>query len=418
MKFIKYFFFALSISFVSCEKANGLVDLTEDPAKAGISGEVFGTWEKGSVKKIVGDIIVPAGKRLIIEEGVTVEMDPEKKPEFIVLGNIYSRGTEENPVRITTTPELRKVDSWGQNWGGILCAPSCEEALFDNTIIEYGGGTTSQSSLSVKLGLYKATAGENLPAIWFSNTKGKLVMNNSVIRNFHDDATYLDAGQILVTGCKFYTTGVSGGDGVNIKSGVEADVSYNLFYSNNTNAMKLSNSGDKTPQAHVVAFNNTILNTGWRRPDIKGGSVWLESTVYAEIYNTLFVNARFGIKQDPKKPMDSRSKMGNNLFYGYNAAAVAGFIPNGKDILAGVNDIIDTKTPGANDPKLANYPLATDMNNPFFNVSWDFRLLPGSPAIGKGRTNIVRAHPNGITIDGINYPSPLSSENIGAFGIK
>lgn len=119
MKNFRYLLLALLLATASCEDATNTVDLAVDPvATTGISGEVYGTWAKGSVKKITGDIIIPAGKRLVIEEGVTVEMDPERKPEFIVQGNLYCRGTEQNPVRITTTPEFRKADSWGQNWGG------------------------------------------------------------------------------------------------------------------------------------------------------------------------------------------------------------------------------------------------------------------------------------------------------------
>lgn len=272
MKTKFFFIFCIAGLFLtSCQKANTYVDRSiETNTGSGISGEVFGIWERGSVKHIGGDIIVPQGKSLLIEEGVTVIMDSVKKPEFIVKGNLYCMGTQQNPVLITGPAETRNR-TWGQVWGGILGAPTCDEMLFDNTIIELGGATTTEASTSVKMGLYKAVAGENLPAIWFSNTKGKLVINNSVVRFFHDDATYIEGGKLLVTGCKFYTTGNKGGEGVNIKSGVEADVSYNLFYSDNTNAMKLSNSGDRTPQAHVVAFNNTILNTGWRRPDIKGG---------------------------------------------------------------------------------------------------------------------------------------------------
>lgn len=332
MKILRYTLLAACLGFMSCEDANHDVDLSEiNSSSAGVSGEVSGTWTRNSVVKVSGDIVIPAGKRLVIEEGCTVEMDAEAKPEFIVLGNLYVKGTEESPVRITTVKELRTPDSWGQNWGGILCGQSAEEVLLEHAIIEYGGASTTQSSLSVKLGLYKAAAGENLPAIWFSNSNGKLVMKNSIIKNFFDDSTYFDGGQLIITGNKFYTTGKSGGEGVNIKSGTLADVSYNLFYSNNTNAMKLSNAGDRSPQAHVVAYNNTILNTGWRRPSIKGGSIWLEQTVHAEIYNTLFVNTRFGVKEDTKKPKDARSAIANNLYYGHNAEAVKGFTPNGKD---------------------------------------------------------------------------------------
>lgn len=419
MKILRYTLLAASLGFMSCEDANHDVDLSEiNSNSAGVSGEVSGTWTRNSVIKVSGDIVIPAGKRLVIEEGCTVEMDAEAKPEFIVLGNLYVKGTEESPVRITTVKELRTPDSWGQNWGGILCGQSAEEVLLEHAIIEYGGASTTQSSLSVKLGLYKAAAGENLPAIWFSNSNGKLVMKNSIIKNFFDDSTYFDGGQLIITGNKFYTTGKSGGEGVNIKSGTLADVSYNLFYSNNTNAMKLSNAGDRSPQAHVVAYNNTILNTGWRRPSIKGGSIWLEQTVHAEIYNTLFVNTRFGVKEDTKKPKDARSTIANNLYYGHNAEAVKGFTPNGKDQVGGVNDILDTKTPGANDPKFVNYPLNTDMYNAVFNPEWDFRLMPGSPAIGKGKTNITKNFPKGLVMDGITYESPAPSATIGAYGVK
>jgi len=417
MKYFKIpaFIALLAITF-SCENANSMVDTTvEAPNTNGVHGEVFGIWNKNSTVYVSGDIIIPEGKSLTIEEGVTVIMDPNAKPEIIVKGNLYSMGTAANPVRITGPAETRKPDSWGQVWGGILGAQSCQELLLDHTIIELGGATTTEASTSVKMGLYKAKAGENLPAIWFSNTKGKLVMTNSVIRNFQDDATYLEGGELIITRNKFYSTGNKGGEGVNIKSGVLADVSYNLFFSNNTNALKLSNAGGRTPQAHVVAYNNTIINTGWRRPDIKGGSVWLESSVYAEIYNTLFANTRFGIKQDTKNKPDSRSKSSNNLYYGYTASAVTGFTPNNGDILSGTNDIIST-TPQANDPKFKNYPLDNNLMSFIFNDAWDFHLLPGSPAFGKGSVVITRNFPKGITINNILYESPEPASYIGAFG--
>ncbi|AQX06234.1 hypothetical protein ATB99_07960 [Elizabethkingia meningoseptica] len=400
----------------SCENANSMVDTSVDaPNTSGVHGEVYGIWNKNSTIYVSGDIIIPAGKSLVIEEGVTVVMDPNSKPEVIVNGNFYSMGTTANPVKITGPAETRKPDSWGQVWGGILASQTCNELVLDNTIIELGGATTTEASTSVKQGLYKAKAGENLPAVWFSNTKGKLIITNSVVRNFHDDATYLEGGEMIISRNKFYSTGNKGGEGVNIKSGVLADVSYNLFFSNNTNALKLSNSGGRTPQAHVVAYNNTIVNTGWRRPDIKGGSVWLENSVYAEVYNTLFANARFGIKQDTKSKPDARSKSSNNLYYGYNASAVAGFTPNNGDILSGTNDIIST-TPQANDPKLINYPLNSSFTAYTFDNSWSFHLSAGSPAIGKGTTNIMRNFPKGLTVNNTLYESPEPASYIGAFG--
>jgi len=415
---LKHVFTALALSviiFTGCEKAN--IDVDTTPADGSAIGEVSGVWAKGSTQVIKGDIVIPAGKSLTIEEGVTVLMDTIAKPEIIVKGNLYALGTEQNPVRFTVN-EFYKTDAkkFGKMWGGILAAPTCAELVLDHTILEYGGSTTSDASTSVKQGLYKAVAGENLPALWFSNVNGKLIVQNSVIRNFQEDCTYIEGGKIIFANNIFYTTGVTGGEAMNFKSGCLADVAYNLVYSTNTNALKLSNAGDRTPQAYIIAYNNTLVNTGWRRPTAKGGSVWVEATVRAELYNNLFANTRFGIKRDTKKPEDSRSVYSNNYYFGYDQTTVNQFQPTA-EVIGGLNDVI-SKTASDNDPKFANYPLNTPTSNATFNTNWDFHLQAGSPALTKGKTTFTRHHAGGIIANGVNYISPAPSAFVGAFGIK
>jgi hypothetical protein len=408
--------FALSVViFAGCQKAN--IDVDTTPADGSAIGEVSGVWAKGSTQMIKGDIIIPAGKSLTIEEGVTVVMDTVAKPEIIVKGNLYSYGTAENPVKFTVNDAYKTTaKKFGRLWGGILAAPSCAELVLDNTILEYGGSTTSDASTSVKQGLYKAVSGENLPALWFSNVNGKLIVVNSIIRNFNEDCTYIEGGKVIFANNLFYTTGVTGGEAMNFKSGCLADLAYNMVYSANTNAFKLSNTGDRVPQAYIIAYNNTMINTGWRRPTAKGGSVWLESTVRADLYNNLFANTRFGVKRDTKKPEDKRSVYSNNWYYGFDQATVNQFQPSA-DIVAGVNDVIG-KTAGANDPQFVNYPLSTSNSNADFNTSWDFHLKAGSPALTKGITTFTRHHAAGIIVNGITYKSPDPSSFVGAFGTK
>ncbi|WPU99631.1 right-handed parallel beta-helix repeat-containing protein [Mucilaginibacter sp. cycad4] len=404
-----------AIAFSSCRKANLDVDTSSNDGSA--SGEVSGVWAKGSTQIIKGDIIIPEGKSLTIEEGVTVLMDTLAKPEFIVKGNLYSLGTAENPVRITVNPEYRTdAKKFGKMWGGILAAKTCAELVLDHTILEYGGNTTSDASTSVKQGLYKAVAGENLPALWFSNVNGKLIVVNSTVRNFQEDCTYIEGGNIIFANNTFYTTGVTGGEAMNFKSGCLADVGFNLVYSANTNALKLSNSGDRTPQAYIICYNNTMINTGWRRPSAKGGSIWLENNVHADIYNNLFANTRFGIKRDTKSTEDKRTIISNNLYYGYDQTTVDQFQPS-TNIVGGVNDIIGTKA-GDNDPKFVNYPESTPVLNAVFDTNWDFHLQSGSPALNHGITNFTRHHAAGITVNGITYVSPDPANYIGAFGTK
>ena len=406
----------VALAFAGCEKAN--VDVDTTPGNGSAMGKVSGVWAKGSTQVIKGDIIIPEGKSLTIEEGVTVLMDTIAKPEIIVKGNLYALGTDQNPIKFTVN-EFYKTPAkkFGKLWGGILAAPSCAELVLDHTIIEYGGATTSDASSSVKMGLYKAVAGENLPALWFSNANGKLIVTNSIFRNLQEDCTYIEGGKIIFANNVFYTTGVTGGEAMNFKSGCLADIAYNLVYSTNTNALKLSNTGDKTPQTYIIAYNNTMINTGWRRPTAKGGSVWLESTVRADLYNNLFANTRFGVKRDPKKPEDKRSAYSNNWYYGYDQTTVNQFQPTG-DIVGGTNDVIGTQA-GQNDPKFVNYPLSTAMNNADFNTTWDFHLQGNSPALNKGITNFTRHHKAGITLaNGITYVSPEPATFVGAYGTK
>lgn len=400
--------------FASCKK-----DKNSDPppvVQDDITGEVSGTWAKNGTYKVTGSIIIPEGKSLTIEEGATIILnDSVVKPEIIVKGNLYCNGTAAHPVRFTVPDEFKtQQNAWGALWGGIIAGPTCNELVLEYTELEYGGAVTTEESASVKAGLYKAAAGEHVPALYYSNVNGKLVVQNSSVHNFNEDGFYIEGGQVILDHNKFYTTGVENGDAINLKSGVLADVAFNFVYSPNTNGLKLSNSGDRTPQAYIIGYNNTIVNAGWRRPTTKGGSIWLEKSVHVDLYNNLLTNDRYGIKRDKGNPEDNRSIVGYTLYYGFNQTAVDQFQPSA-EILTGSNDIISA-TAGDHDPKFVNYPLSTDMQNATFSSSWDFHLQQGSPALNAGKTGFTRHFSSGLTVNGVAYTSPEPATYIGAYG--
>ncbi|MBO0952465.1 right-handed parallel beta-helix repeat-containing protein [Fibrella forsythiae] len=409
---------ALATVMVGCKKSDdGSVTPVVPPVvQENVGGDVSGVWTKGGTYKITNHLQISEGKSLTIQEGATVIFsDSTVKPEFIVKGNLYVLGTDQNPVKFTVPDAWKTVkNEFGNLWGGIIASPKSEELVLKNVIMEYGGAVTTESSPSVKAGLYKAAAGQHVPAVNFTNVNGKVVIINSRLSNQNEDGIYLEGGKVIIANNMIYTQGVSGGDAINIKSGVQADVAYNLVYSPNTNAMKLSSTGDRTPQAYVVAYNNTIVNAGWRRPSIKGGSIWVEAAVRATIYNNLFVNDRFGVKRDTKLTEDARSVMGNNYYYGYTQQGVDQFQPSA-EIIAGTSDVI-AKTAGANDPKFVNFPLDNPSLNQTFNTAWNFKLQAGSPALGKGNITFTRLYADGITVGGVLYQSPAPATYVGAYG--
>lgn len=399
----------------SCQKED---EKTKDLTLTG--GEVEGVWERNSTITVNGHLIIPEGKSLIIEDGVKVIInDTTLGIEILVYGNLYSKGTATNPVVFTVADNLKNSKQFPRLWGGILCGPTSKELLIDNTIIEYAGFVTTEESPSVKAGFFKGSAGEGLPAINFKNNiDGKVVIINSTFRYLGEDAMYLEGGDIIVANNTIYTQGETGGDAINLKAGCIADVCFNLVYSPNTNALKLSNSGDRTPQCHVVGYNNTIVNAGWRRPTVKGGSIWLESGVYAELWNNLIVNCRFGIKNNAKEPADERSTHDYTYYYGYTQECVDNFQDGVKDVVRGAHDIAGTQAQD-NDPLFENYPLSTDVNNATFNNSWDFHLKSNSPALSGAKTDFSRNFSSkGITINGKTYYSPEPKSYFGALGTK
>ena len=420
INYLLIFSMTLLLFTIGCEKDEDIdpeIEITE-PTEEGISGQVSGIWTKGKTYNITGHLEIPEDKSLTIEEGVKVVMtDPLLETEIIIRGELYCLGTETNPVIFTVPDKLKNEENlYGNLWGGMVSAPTSKAVVLKYTILEYGGAVTTEESPSVKAGLYKAVAGKHLPALYYGNVDGNFVVINSIIRNFYDDALYVEGGNTIITNNLIYAVGAPADDAINLKSGVLADVAFNMIYSPNTSALKLSNSGERTPQLYVIAYNNTIINGGWRRPTIKGGSIWVENNVRAEMYNNMIANDRFGIKRDTGNPEDDRSLFYNTFYYGYTQEAVDQFQP-GEEIIAGINDIIGTKA-GENDPKFVNYPLSTDMYNAEFDTNWDFHLQSGSPALNNGKTDFTRHFASGIVVNGITYMSPPPANYIGAFSTK
>ena len=152
-----------------------------------VEGDVEGTWKANSIILVSGHITVPAGKSLTIEEGVQVIFDDKGvganhvPVEFTVDGNLYCKGTAENPAN----------------------------------------------------GVY--TAGDDAyPQITTNNIKGKYVITNSVLRNGWSDGIYLMGGQAIIAGNTFAANGYDGAEAVNVKAGCTVDVAGNIMFSPNT----------------------------------------------------------------------------------------------------------------------------------------------------------------------------------------
>ena len=410
------------------------------------------TWPANTTIHLNTHYTVPEGKTLIIEPGVqvianTAGVGPNGTPiEFTVNGNLYCQGTTENPVLFSIPEEERTEDNALRGmWGGIMANTTCAEMLIDHTIIEYTGGQVIEDSPAAQTEAY--TAGDDAyPQITTNNVNGKYVITNSVLRYGWSDGIYLMGGQAIVANNIFAGNGYDGAEAVNMKAGCTADVAGNLMYSPNTNGLKLSSSNQSAVrgQARIQAYNNTIVNSGWRRDGEKGGSIYVEKNALVHVYNNLIVNSKFramtpsyDIPDNPDEGYDDSSIIDYNFYASGSqqssivweeesgvAYAWEGYNYAHEDYN---NGVVDVHSPIATqndlkDPMFVNYDInGVALTNYIYDDSWDFHVQAGSPVLsGAYDGNDASMAPyfgtTGLTLNGQTYTSPAPVARFGAFG--
>lgn len=459
----RYFMFLsaalLSVSLAACGDDENDPNPNPDPepvVEENVSGNVSGTWEKNSIINVSGHITVPEGESLTIEEGVTVVFSSNgvgashTPIEFVVDGDLYCLGTEENPVTLTVAENERTPENAFEGlWGGIIATDKCEEILLDHTIIEYTGGLVGQDSPSAVKGIY--TPGDDMgPQLTTNNINGKYVVTNSILRYGASDAIYMMGGNGIIMNNIFSGNGADGGEAVNVKAGCKVDVAGNVMYSPNTNGLKLSSSGQNDEggrsQALIRAYNNTIINAGWRRDGVKGGGIYVEKNALVSVFNNLLVNCKFkamtpswNIPNDPEEGYADASIIDYN-FYTSGASestldqdiangtttSFLGYTSENEDYNPAAVDLHSVVSASAGDkatnPMFVNFPY---MNNPLdayvYDNEWDFHVAANSPVLSNAYSgNDANMQPyfaaSGLTVNGQTYTSPMPQAWFGAFG--
>jgi len=411
------------------------------PAGGGsLSKSIKGTMQSDKVYYIDGDVTIKKGDTLMVNAGAKVYF--RGNFGIIVRGSIVSLGTQQKPVWFTVEGKT-KTDAIGApilsdpayagSWGGIYGDTTTKMMIFKWTHIEFGCGPLATSPT------YGMT-GSNKPAYMISqvNPNGLLVLEDSWIYGGVDDPIRIQGGQIHIMRNTFEKSGgYTSGEGMNIKSGTVGNVAYNLIVGAATNGIKPSNNGGRGGITTIYAYNNTIIESGYRRSIAgRGGSINFEEGSRGKAYNNMFVNCRYGLRiigydasysGNALKAADvANITYGNNFNYvdSLNLAnqiypypfstkpqstdipATAGWLPANYKECYDINDkacdIYDgTSVVGKNDPLFTNFPVK--QNHSFGAVaavgSFDFHLKASSPALNKGFTGFTPL--NNVKVDPI-----------------
>ncbi|MGN0234640.1 MAG: hypothetical protein ACI4B5_09490 [Bacteroidaceae bacterium] len=408
--------------------------------------EVSGVWEAGKTINVSQHLVIPEGKSLTIESGVTVVIDVNGvgvnhvPVEISVKGNLYALGTEENPVTFTVSPSLRtEANIFKGLWGGIVAYESCQEMALDHVVIEYTGAQVIEGSPAAVAGIY--TAGDDMyPQVTTTNTQGKYALTNSVIRNGASDGIYMMGGNGIIRNNTFIAIGYSGADAVNMKAGVKADIAGNVMFSPNTNGLKLSSSGQSETRGQLLAnaYNNTIINAGWRRDGEKGGCIYVEKNALVNVVNNLMVNCKFRAMtpnyKDPNKPdggFDDKSVIDYNFYASGSLTTpitgdatvsnpAEGYAQENKNYNPAIDVHSKISVPGnLLDPGFVSFDVNNvSLTSYTFNPSWDLHLVSESLALSGADGKVSPYFASGLSIGSRIYVSPAVENYFGAFGTK
>jgi hypothetical protein len=178
-----------------------------------VKGNVSGKWEKvNSPIKVTGDILIPEGEMLTIDEGVTVEFQGEY--EFKVDGVIQVNGTKTDSVRFTS-PD-------GINWKGFYFILSLNYTnnlpsnlrytIIENANKDEGGGiyVLGPKNLTIENSVIQkcnSSMGGGIK-IW-GDIQEMVLVKNCIFRKNHagifgGGAVYLDLVNSKFIGCLIY----------------------------------------------------------------------------------------------------------------------------------------------------------------------------------------------------------------------
>lgn len=396
--------------------------ITEDTEN--LVGAMEGTLLTGRTYFLTGDLIIPEGKEIVVEPGVTIIAvgdGSEFGPEITNRGSFVSLGTANNPNLFTVPEELRTIDNvFAGLWGGIQCSETATLVCLKWTRMEYLGGEGGPGN---------PRAGSIRYGLWTLSSNTEVVMEDCHFYGCKDDVYRPVGGKINLVRNTFEFCGETGGDGLNVKAGTVGNIAYNVFYGSATNAFKPSNEGDATVQTNIVIYNNTIINGGWRRPGLsRGANINFEVGARGGAYNNIIVNCKRGIRVLEDADLANVS-IDNNLYYATHQQMVDEFIPTdavasteqclgSNNIIGGIND---------NDPMFMSYNpdqfsyeqyeagelQPTNMNS---NSGANLRLAMGSPAIGAGTTAFTPVLVTWNYATGNRAPSVLApNADLGAY---
>jgi hypothetical protein len=184
---------------------NTLTDVTLNSNTAvSVSGNVSGNWTNSNTYIVNGDITVPSGQTLNIEQGTEIKFDGYYS--LIINGTLKAIGSENNIIKFTSI----KTSPTNKDWKGIQINDINTMSELKYCIIEYGNDKNNdQTGLieikgDVKIENSKIRHSSGVGVRISHNHSGDVTVKNSEIHDCTSGVYSSGSGQLIVDDSSIY----------------------------------------------------------------------------------------------------------------------------------------------------------------------------------------------------------------------
>lgn len=190
-----------------------------------VNGNVSGSWIKGNTYRVTGNIIVPTGQTLSIEEGVEIKFDGYYS--LIVNGTLLAIGSANNYIKFTSNNTSPTKKDWNQ-----IAIYGTATSKIDYCIIEYG----------------KIKNDNNIGIL---HVEGNLDISNSIIRNSEQSAISIrNSASLTIKNNKIYNCAY----GLSIDTSKKIIVEYNEIFNHSIIGLNIYSAATSS------VFQNNIIH--------------------------------------------------------------------------------------------------------------------------------------------------------------
>ncbi|MCD4736439.1 MAG: right-handed parallel beta-helix repeat-containing protein, partial [Bacteroidales bacterium] len=303
------------------------------------TGDVTGNWVNDTVYVINGDIIIPQGENLVIQEGTNVKFMGYH--DFRIDGRITAVGTEQNPVIFSSFEEIPEPGDWQYMDFKETASSDC---LLEYCVFEYGR--------SVKL------------------TEADITVKNCRFRYFSYQPFDCYKSSVVIMDNHFMEFKASG---------IELNLCNDFIVTGNEfakNSLTSSTVGILVGSSSGKIANNVIYDQNTPSPGHVSDGINIQGEADLEIFNNIIYNCQFGIFMQYLTPGPNTSiNISNNILYKNSEFGI--FLEYGEVAASIKNNIVVGNEYGIRASGTENLPDIS-YNNVWNNVSYDYSAsIPG-----------------------------------------